>query len=134
MSHGHQDPQLQLRTRLAVLRCPALEKVGTIDRRTDTSRRVAIEHERGTTLAQEGSPPQCAQRAETCFGNNNNEFTRVRQSVGLGVWTLHGEVSAGMLQRSGSLWLGSLGLIEDAVHLCNLLLVLDFGLKTETAR
>lgn len=47
---------------------------------------------------------------------------------------LHGEVSAGMLQRSCSLWLGSLGLIEDAVHLCNLLLVFDFGLKIETVR
>ena len=52
----------------------------------------------------------------------------------MGVLRLHGEVSAGMLQRSCSLWLGSLGLIEDAVHLCNLLLVFDFGLKIETAR
>jgi hypothetical protein len=37
--------------------------------------------------------------------------------------------AGGRSQYSGSLRLGSLGLVEEAVHFCNLLLVFDFSLK-----
>ncbi len=54
LAHGHQGQRLEQRKRLAVLHLPALEKVGTIDQRTDISRRVTIEHEGGWVLEAPG--------------------------------------------------------------------------------
>ncbi len=53
-SHGHQGQGLKQRKCLAVLHIPALEKVGTIDQRTDISRRVIIEHKSGGVLEAPG--------------------------------------------------------------------------------
>jgi hypothetical protein len=43
-------------------------------------------------------------------------------------------LSCEILKHSRSLWLGSLGLVEHTIHLCDLLLVFGLGLWTEEGK